>query len=342
MVAIDRNKAVKDPFHYVKNSSKRQAVFYVICVWILSLLFALPILFDFPEIDCKSCDIKVSEVLSMFDPVLMYELTVTLMAFVLPLFSVACFYYRMYKAAKYNRARGERNSCSSYDSSDVVVNKKSPRSSEDSENNLRRHMYIREDHSHQQYSRFLKKHRAAFTGLIAVVSLFACFAPYFILRFCQQFRMMTVEMNFWGYFPTFISTVINPYIYFYRNHSTKKLAAQLFRKKTSNYFSQIIRSRIVNISDLYRTAAASQPMETVALHHFFKTELNKTVHKQNSQQNNDDLPTTSKQFFHQDSTSSKSSSDLSLTSASFDSDQPMHYQSLKKIYSEDSSSEEKY
>lgn len=346
---MDRNRAVKDPFHYVKHSSKKRAAVSVICVWILSLLVALPLLFGFPEFDYKSCDIKISLTGSVFDPVLMYELAVTLTAFVMPLFSVACLYYRMYRAAKNNTTRGERNSCSSYGSSDVVLNMKSPRSSEGSENNLRRHTYIRDDPNYQQSSRFLKKHRAAVTGLIAVVSLIACFMPYFILRFCQLFRIITIEMNFWFYFPTFISTIINPYIYFFRNQSTKKMAAQFFhRKKTSIYFPTIIRSKIVNISDLYRisagitqTVAASQPMETGTFSHFLKTEYNgklkNTLYHQDSLQGkgNSQSLMTKKQFVHQNSTSSNSSSDLCPTIASFDSDETMHYQSLKQKYSEE-------
>lgn len=303
---MDRNRAVKDPFQYVKNSSKRRAAVSVIFVWILSLLVALPILFGFPEFDCKNCDIKISVKGSVFNPVLMYELAVTLTAFVMPLFSVAFLYHSMYRAAKKNTTRDERNSCSSYGSSDVVVNMKSPRSSEGSENNLRRHTYIRDDPNYRQSSRFLKKHRAAVTGLIAVVSLIVCFTPYFILRFCQLFRMMTIEMNFWFYFPTFISTVINPYIYFFRNHSTKKMAAKFFhRKKTSNYLPTIIRSKIVNISDVYRNAAGitqaaavSQPMETGTFSHFLKTEctgkLEKTLYKQGSQKSKDSSESSAK------------------------------------------------
>lgn len=250
---MDRSAAIKDPFRYVKNNSKRRAVVLAICAWILSILLPFPILFGFPEVDHKSCDIKVSATGSIFDPVLVYEFTITLAAFIVPLSSVACLYYIMYTTAKNSIARNERNSCSSCGSSDVVVNMKSPRNSENSEDDLRRHIYVQDDGNCQQNNRFLKKNKAAVTGLYAVVSLIVCFTPYFIVRLYQQFRMMTIGMNFLFYFPTFIATIINPYIYFYRSYSTKKLIRQIFhRKKSSMHFSTIIRSKLVSVSDLYR------------------------------------------------------------------------------------------
>lgn len=268
LIAMDRSRSINDPFTYRKKNSKRRASVFVICVWITSFLFPLPILLGFMEFDCKSCDIKVTVAESGFNPVFVYELT----AFVVPFFVVVCLFYKIYRAAKNYRSTEERNGCSS--NSEVVGNTKSPVSSERSGSNLRRHTYIRDDQNYAQIGRFLEKHRPAVNGLIAAMSLFVCYTPYFIVRFCQQFRTMAIEVNFWGYFPTFISTVINQY--FYRNHSmwiyTRKLAAQLLRrKKPSMHFPTVIRSNIVNISDVYRrvyisgriteTEAASQPTQ---------------------------------------------------------------------------------
>lgn len=355
-IACDRKCAVKDPLHYVKNNSKRHAATYVYCVWLSCVSLAFPILFGFPEIDYDTCDIKVSSAESIFDPAVMYEATITFAAFIVPLLSIVYLYYGMYRAARNNTPRDDRYSSSSYISSDVVVNIKSPRSSGDSEYSLRRHFCIREGENSQQRNHFLKKHRAAVTGLLAVMSFMFCWSPYFIVRFYQKFRVVTIQLKLWIHFSTLMSSIVDPYIYFYRNRSTwnytKKLASKIFhKKKSSMYPSNNIRSRIADVRHLYhistrisQTVADNQLMVNRNFCRFSKNEQNDevqiTLHKQDSPKKiQDKQSTVTKQLVHDDSASSNYNSDFSPTIVSSDFCKVMHIQVLKKTFSDDSSSE---
>lgn len=344
LIACDRYRAVKDPLHYVRINSKWRARILVICIWLFSLAVAAPIIFGFPELDYDTCDIKVSSTRSIFDPSVIYEVTVILTSFILPFLSVTCLYYGMYRAAKNNLARCERYSCSSCGSSDVAVNMKSQSSSGGSEYSLRRHLYTLEGENSRQKNRFLNKNRAAITGLLVVFSFIIFWSPYFIIRFYQQFKVVTIQVKFWAQFSTYLSSIVDPYVYFYRNRSTwnytKNLLSRIFRRrKASMYLPTHIAHNIVTISNLCnisasqsRTVTSDQSMENRCFCRFSKSEQNGkvkiTLYEQDSLQkkNNKQSPDEKKTIAHQNSSSSNNSSDLCPSVVNSDSGEAMHYQ----------------
>ena len=359
LIAIDRNCAVSDPLRYIKKSSKKRATAFIFLVWLLSMLFVVPVFAGYPKFDHNTCDTVTSSERLFLNPSVVYEAVITFLAFVFPLLCVVFLYYAMYKAAKNNVARDERNSCSSYVSSDVVVNIKSPRSSEESDYSLRRHFYTSEDQDLQNNIRFLKRHRAAVTGFLVVFSFILCWLPYFFLRLYQQFRNVTIDIKMFVQLSTFISSILDPYIYFYRNKSTwsymKKIVERVIhRKKSLAHLPKTKRGRIANLSkssdflfSLNRTKITHHVPEEetqvkmIELREYGKVQLTVLAEIAPENENNSySAVSLQKKIVHQDSSSSNCSSDAGATVASSESDEVICYQFLKKKYSEESTEDE--
>lgn len=357
LIAIDRNCAVNSPLHYAVTITKKRTTLLIRFIWIVSVVLAVPTFFGVPELEERANEL--SELWNFSRATAMvYTSTLCLVGFIIPLIGVTGFYFAMFRAAETNNARARRSSSNSCLSSEVVVNIKPPKNFGENEYSLRRNFSSEQAEPKNGYCCFAGKHKAAMTGLIVVFSFIACWLLYFLCLVYQQFRVVRTDITFWIQLATYLSSIVDPYVYFYRNKNmwkqTKRLLLLKFcrnsdfiihpvakrnRADTTKFvfrlptsFSQTVLSTQVPITRNF--SHNSIPEDKAHRHMVLSPEFSPGVFSVHP----------IKSLIHQDSSSSNDSSDACVTSVVLGSTvsldgATMWYQAFHNRVSEDSMTE---
>lgn len=350
---MDRGFAVGSPLHYTTNSSKRRAAMLIALLWILAIALSTPILFGVPELNYDSCAMKSPTASEIKTGSLLYILSVCLFGFVIPLIILAYLYFVMFKAAQTNKASLGRNSCSSCLSSDVVVNVRQTKHMkympEEGDYRLRRNYSSETAMPKKRYFLFVYRHKAAVTGLLVLVSFIVCYSPFFAMMVVEQFQEVTLEVKFLTNLFTLLSSIFNPYVYFYRNKSTwsltKKLVSRLCGRNSRRVRNHVARRNSRHIKTVYQLPCS---LTQTVLAGQIPSEKSLSNHSKSDDKSEDDDDGNKKdavfsmeplkQLVHQSSTSSNDSSDAYATTLSTDAD-AAQYQLFHQRLSEDSTFE---
>lgn len=362
LIAIDRNCAVNSPLHYNVTITKKRTGLLISTIWIVSAALAVPTLFGVPQLEYSSCELMSWNIVRITS--IVYITVISALGFAIPFFSVTCLYFAMFRAAETNNARARRNSSNSCLSNDVVVNLKPPKKLGVNEYSLRRNFSSEHADPKGGCCCCGGKHKAAVTGLLVVVSFVLCWSPYFLTLVYQQFKEVTIEIKFWVHFATYISCILNPYVYFYRNKNSwkqsKKLVSRIFSRNSDLIAHPTVRKHKIDTSScVFRLPTSFSQTVLGTQASIGSTFSNNSIPEDKAHRHtvlSEQPPPRCnkagvfsldpiKPLLHQDSSSSNDSSDACVTTVmmgstmSIDDDSTMWYQAFHQRLSEDSMTE---
>lgn len=232
LISADRGFAVVSPVLYSTTISMERARLLIGFLWLFSILLSIPVLFGFPELRYDFCSIKSSSWDDLNASNFIYILNVTLIEFVIPLLSLVCLYFAMFRVAQKNSARAGRHidNCDVYNITQFIPFR---------EDNYRLRNAFVPATAESGRQGFADKQEAVATGLLALISFTICWSPYFVTMIYQQFHDVTIEIKLFINLFTFLSGIFNPYLYFYRKQSMWKLSKKLASRLLTRVRNQI-------------------------------------------------------------------------------------------------------
>ncbi|XP_042908747.1 histamine H2 receptor-like [Parasteatoda tepidariorum] len=322
LIAIDRNCAVNSPLHYTITITKKRTGLLIVSIWAISFILAAPILLGIRQSASPPGIVDIA-----------YSLLIGFIGFVLPLLSVAFLYFAMFRAAQNNNARARRSSSNSNTSNEIVVSVKPPKKQGVTEYCLRRN--FSSERVEDSSCCFAGRHKAAITGLLVVLSFLACWLPFYTILVSELFANISDNIKYCANFAAYMSCVINPYLYFFRNKTTwkeaKMIAVAIFSTKEKllgkNSVEKHARKCTVDASAcLFRLPSSfSQPMLATPTTHLnacidlSQQTVGLNVKTQPIKMRSVFSLDPIKPLLHQDSSSSNDSSDACVTTLVTDS-----------------------
>lgn len=324
LIAVDRNCAVNSPLHYTLTITKKRTGLLISTAWLLAIVLALPPLLLLTDVGgCPDNRNRLANVLDVT-----YAIVVSASGFVVPFSSVAFMYIAMFQAARDNNARTRRSSSNSSGSNEIIVNVKTPNKKQGvvSEYTLRRNYSSEHDETRKGCCCCFGagKHKAAVTGFMVVVSFTTCWFPFFASLLSDLYLPVPPNFRYFLNFPTYLSCIINPYLYFFRNKNAwsqaKKVLVGLVTRRRDNRFYKTDcgkKCAVEMSSGIPNTLSQSvllmniSQLNTVSASVEIQSSSNKTE-KLFSQDS-------AKSLLHQDSSSSAGSNDVFTTTVGVDS-----------------------
>lgn len=226
MIAIDRNYAVNSPLHYSRTVTKSRTSILILSIWTFSLLSSIPPLCGIGRIQFRpewfTCTILWTD---SNDYTALYSVYLLTFGFLIPLLTMACIYVSMYRAAKHNSARARRHSLTSTCKQTIIsIPKKSSTR--------------RRSSCGSQSSLFGEEWKAAKTGLFVVLSFILCWLPLFSVILTETFTDYGEHLPQWitsaASLLSSSACIINPYLYVYRNKSTRSQLKNMLHPCSKN------------------------------------------------------------------------------------------------------------
>ncbi|GIY34598.1 g_PROTEIN_RECEP_F1_2 domain-containing protein [Caerostris darwini] len=268
LIAVDRNCAVNSPLHYTITITKKRTGILIISTWLIAFVLAIPILVVVPETSNIRCFTNGLFLLQDQPGILniAYTSAISIVGFLIPFINVAFLYFAMFKAAKNNNARAGRSNSNSSASNEIIVNLKPPKKLGVTEYTLRRN--FSSDHVEPKDSGccFAGKHKAAVTGLLVVMSFFACWLPFYATLVSDLFHPAIPHIKYCVNLAAYMSCIINPYLYFFRNKNTwkesKKFVVTMLTRKNKFDNNRNLKKTTIELSScLFRMPTSqSQPV----------------------------------------------------------------------------------
>ncbi|KAG8195258.1 hypothetical protein JTE90_028409 [Oedothorax gibbosus] len=325
LIAVDRNCAVNSPLHYTLTITKKRTGLLISTAWLLAFLLALPPLLQLADVP-GACPREEGLVGNFLD--IVYAVVIAASGFVVPFSSVAVMYFAMFQAARDNSARTRRSSSNSSGSNEVIVNVKTPNKNKQGaaalEYALRRNYSSEHDDTKKDGCCCFAngKHKAAVTGFMVVVSFITCWLPFFASLMSDLYFPVPPKFRYFLNFPTYLSCVINPYLYFFRNKNAwtqaKKVLVGLVTRRRDNRFYKSGCGKKCPV-ELYPGLPLSQSV--LAMNMSTLNTVSESVSKQSPTSRTDKLLSqdSAKSLLHQDSSSSNESCDVFTTTVGVES-----------------------
>ncbi|XP_076367445.1 high-affinity lysophosphatidic acid receptor-like [Tachypleus tridentatus] len=247
LISMDRNRAVNSPLQYTSSTTKRRTVYLIIGSWSLSLLLVLPTVTGVSTIKFKPswnhCVLSgpLGDSASM-----LYAGLLTSTGFLLPFVKISSIYFSMLQAARANNARARKHSLGT-----ITPDTQIPGSiTKGSNPHFPKTKPCRRSSSTSQSSMFGDEWKAIRTGLLVITSYLFCWGPFFTILFVSSFASEDKWMP--PYFAELVSlmavaaSIIDPYIYVFRNKALRKNVKRLFLCSSSSYHLPSVRNRKPN------------------------------------------------------------------------------------------------
>ncbi|XP_054717395.1 5-hydroxytryptamine receptor 1A-like [Uloborus diversus] len=218
LIALDRNCAVNSPLHYSMTITKKRTGILIFGTWLLGVLIALPSLFTTTKILYRDtwhmCTLKWNS--NDIDSII-YGSVLIVVGFMLPFLTTICVYSSMFQAARDNSERARKHSVESAIPevrSGTSAPKKKFRRTSSSSNQL-----------------FGEEWKAVRTGVLVVMTFTLCWLPYFSVVSIEAYfdadNNLPDVVMFFVVLCASIACVINPYLYVFRNKTSRKNVKQL-------------------------------------------------------------------------------------------------------------------
>ncbi|XP_023216404.1 G-protein coupled receptor 161-like [Centruroides sculpturatus] len=206
LIAIDRCYAVNNPLHYTMTFNKKLNYLQIIGIWMISVILSLPPVLGLFRIEYRrswhSCSILWY---SSTPSLVIYSTVLTISGFLVPFIKLCLTYRSMYLAAKKNSARARmypyRKKLSSF--------------------------------------KLGEEWRAIRTPLMVVTSHVVSTLPFYLVLALESYSKRYVRPDWLMSIVNialFSSSIINPYLYVFRNKTTKKeLRKLVYGKKEEGW-----------------------------------------------------------------------------------------------------------
>ncbi|XP_022236158.1 G protein-coupled receptor 161-like [Limulus polyphemus] len=243
LIAVDRNYAVNSPLHYSMTITKRKTGVLIIFTWILAFLMSTPLIFGIPKIRFRiNWNACVPVWFQRDSYTFVYSGLIVMAGLVMPLVKLSWTYCSMFLAARTSSARARKHSVNTPTVAEVQFL--------DSQGSCTVHQLKKKPYrrmsSSSQFFFFGDEWKAVRTGVIVLFSFIFCWGPYFVVIGAEPY--MQIENWIPEFIPlatvllSFSACVINPYIYVFRNKTTRKHAKRLLhcaRPETENCLSTV-------------------------------------------------------------------------------------------------------
>ncbi|XP_076330241.1 5-hydroxytryptamine receptor 1B-like [Tachypleus tridentatus] len=236
LIAVDRNCAVNSPLHYSITITKKKTGVFISGTWFLAFVMCLPPFFGITSIRYRESWHACAPVWTNNDPcIIAYSILIVIAGFVVPLVKLNWSYCSMFMAAKSSSARTRRHIVGP-SLTEVQVN--DSQKSTYAVHLLKKKPYRRSSSSISQFSIFGGEWKAVKTGSLVIFSFVLCWLPLFLVIGIEPY----MEKENWMpvYCPSVVillslsASIINPYLYVFRNRTTFAYAKQLFHCGTPN------------------------------------------------------------------------------------------------------------
>ncbi|XP_076364442.1 G-protein coupled receptor 161-like [Tachypleus tridentatus] len=227
LIAVDRNYAVNSPLHYSMAITKRKTGVFITLTWVAASLLSTPLIFGTPQIQfriewCACGPLWGQRHLYTY----VYSGLIVTAGLVMPLVKLGWTYCSMFLAARTSSVRVRKHSVNTPTLTEVQFFQ-----AEGAIHQVK--SSYRRTSSSSQFVLFGDEWKAVRTGVIIILSFFICWGPYYAvigiepyIQFKKWPPQYVVPMSI---FLSFSSCVVNPYIYVFRNKTTRSHVKQLFQ-----------------------------------------------------------------------------------------------------------------
>ncbi|XP_076365401.1 histamine H2 receptor-like [Tachypleus tridentatus] len=233
LIAVDRNCAVNSPLHYSMTITKRKTGVFIAGTWFLAFFMCLPTLFGISTIKYRKTWHACAPVWINSDfCIIAYSILLITAGFAVPLFKLNCSYRSMFLIARSSSARTRRHAASLTEVHATGTQKSY------AVHLLKKKSYRTTTSLLRQWSIFGNEWKAIKTGCLVIFSFILCWLPFFLVIGIEPY--MKNESWMPGYFSPLVillplsASLINPYLYVFRNRTTFAYAKQLFYCGPSN------------------------------------------------------------------------------------------------------------
>lgn len=225
LIALDRNCAVNSPLHYSMTITKTRTGILIFGTWCLGFLVASPPLYNITEIKYRKNWHMCTLVFQKNDSYsVAYGSVLLVLGFMVPFLTTICVYSSMFQAAKDNSERARKHSVNS-----TIVETNIPDSQLKLGGMSAKKKYRRWSSGSNQF--FGEEWKAVRTGFLVVMTFTLCWLPYFTVTSLETYFNLDTNLPncliFIAVFCVFIASVINPYLYVFRNKTSRKNIKQL-------------------------------------------------------------------------------------------------------------------
>ncbi|XP_035221129.1 melanopsin-like [Stegodyphus dumicola] len=225
LIAVDRNCAVNSPLHYSMTITKQRTGILIFSTWLLGVIVASPPFFGITDIKYRPnwhmCTLhwKTNEIYSVT-----YGSVLVVVGFMVPFLTTICVYSSMFQAARDNSERARKHSVNS-----TIVETNIPDSQAKMATITQKRKCRRWSSGSNQF--FGEEWKAVRTGLLVVMTFTLCWLPYFTVTSMEAyFDVDNVLPNYVLFFAVLCASsasVINPYLYVFRNKTSRKHVKQI-------------------------------------------------------------------------------------------------------------------
>ncbi|CAL1275644.1 unnamed protein product [Larinioides sclopetarius] len=225
LIALDRNCAVNSPLHYSMTITKKRTGFLIFLTWFIGALVGSPPFLGIGQIAYRPEWHICTLVWIRNDPYSQaYASVLIVLGFIVPFLTSICVYASMFQAAKDNSERARKHSVNS-----TSVETNLPDSQIKGGGNPQKKKCRRWSSGSNQF--FGEEWKAVRTGMLVVTTFTLCWLPYFTFIFMEAYLNLTSRIP--GYVMFFVvfccssACIINPYLYVFRNKTSRKHVKQM-------------------------------------------------------------------------------------------------------------------
>lgn len=227
LIALDRNCAVNSPLHYSMTITKKRTGFMIFLTWFIGIVVGTPPFFGISGFKFRPkwhmCTLEWVH----YDPYsLTYASVLVVLGFMVPFLTTICVYSSMFQAARDNSERARKHSVNST-SVDASVPDTQFKTS--SSGVAQKKKYRRWSSGSNQF--FGEEWKAVRTGMLVVTTFTLCWLPYFTVISMEAYFDVSSHIPDWIMFIMITCSssacVINPYLYVFRNKTSRKHVKQL-------------------------------------------------------------------------------------------------------------------
>lgn len=225
LIALDRNCAVNSPLHYTMTITKTRTGILIFLTWVVGFLVASPPLYNITQIKYRENWHMCTIVWDMNDSYsVTYGSVLIVLGFMVPFLTTICVYSSMFQAAKDNSERARKHSVNS-----TIVENNIPDTQVKMGSVPVKKKFRRWSSGSNQF--FGEEWKAVRTGFLVVMTFTLCWLPYFSVTSLEAyFDSDTTMPNYVSFIVVvciFSACVINPYLYVFRNKTSRKNIKQL-------------------------------------------------------------------------------------------------------------------
>ncbi|KAG8192839.1 hypothetical protein JTE90_014619 [Oedothorax gibbosus] len=227
LIALDRNCAVNSPLHYSMTITKKRTGFMISLTWFIGVIVGTPPFFGISHFNFRSKWHMCTQAWLRNDPYnFAYASVLVVLGFMVPFLTTICVYSSMFQAARDNSERARKHSVNST-SVDTTV----PDTQFKTQSSVvsQKKKYRRWSSGSNQF--FGEEWKAVRTGVLVVMTFTLCWLPYFTVISMEAFFDISNLIPDYAMFIMIACSssacIINPYLYVFRNKTSRKHVKQL-------------------------------------------------------------------------------------------------------------------